>query len=108
MFGKPISRVSQIFHVLGQIHRSGDGAARGLSGAHADEIQYRNRQPIWHTELDDYRSKEMRMACPRQADWPFLTGISEKLAANSGNLYGFSPSVTFRTFGRTYHTQGGA
>jgi hypothetical protein len=39
MFGQPVALVSQLLDVLRQVHRSGNGAARGLTGSHAHKIQ---------------------------------------------------------------------
>jgi len=48
MFRQPIALVSPLFHVLRQVHRSGNCTTRKLPGSHAYKIQYGNSQPVIH------------------------------------------------------------
>ena len=60
MFRQPVTLVPQLLHVLRQVHRSGNCAARGLPGSHAYKIQYRKSQPVTHDPLDESHVKAMR------------------------------------------------
>ena len=60
MLRQPVTLVSQLLHVLRQVDRSGNRAARGLPGSHAYKIQYRKSQPVTHNPLDESHVKAMR------------------------------------------------
>jgi hypothetical protein len=67
MLCQPEACVSQSLHVLRQVDRPRDRAARRLPSAHAHKVQYRNRQSFTHVGLDEAEGKAMR---------PYLRSLS--------------------------------